>query len=130
MRVTAQRVAVLQVLGQRRHVSADAVAHEVRARAGAASTQGIYNVMNDFVDAGMVQRIDVGGGPALYELADEGRHHHLVCRDCGRVVDLACDHGADACLTPPEQFGFTDIEAEIVFWGTCRECRQTSTSKQ
>ena len=130
LRVTAQRVAVLQVLGARRHVSADAVAHEVRLRAGAASTQGIYNVMNDFVHAGLVQRIDVGGGPALYELADEGRHHHLICRECGQVVDLACDHGADSCLAPPDRHGFTDLEAEIVFWGMCPECQKTSTSKK
>ncbi|MEZ5185046.1 MAG: Fur family transcriptional regulator [Candidatus Nanopelagicales bacterium] len=129
LRVTAQRLAVLQVLSEARHVSADYVATAVRTRAGAASTQGIYNVVNDLVGAGLVQRIDIGGGPALYELAAEGPHHHLMCRKCSRVVDLPCDHGIDSCLMPPEQLGFADIEAEIVFWGTCAEC-QKEVNKQ
>jgi Fur family ferric uptake transcriptional regulator len=128
LRVTAQRVAVLQVLAEVRHVSADTVAQAVRARAGAASTQGIYNVVNDLVRVGMVQRIEVGGGPALYELATEGPHHHLMCRGCERVVDLPCDHGIDTCLTPPDPLGFSDIAAEIVFWGTCPECQGSESA--
>jgi Fur family ferric uptake transcriptional regulator len=128
LRVTAQRVAVLQVLADARHVSADTVARAVRSRAGVVSTQGIYNVVNDLVRVGMVQRIDVGGGPALYELATDGPHHHLMCRQCARVVDLPCDHGSDSCLSPPEQLGFSDIEAEIVFWGTCPECQGSESA--
>ncbi len=130
LRVTAQRIAVIEALGQMRHVSADTVARAVRDRAGAVSTQGIYNVVNDLVEAGLVQRIDVGSGPALYELADDGPHHHLICRDCGRIVDLQCDHGVDACIVPPSTYGFADIEAEIVFWGTCEQCSRTHAESQ
>lgn len=128
--MTSPRVAVMQVLAQSKHVSADTVAQAVRVRTGAVSTQGIYNVLTDLVDAGLVQCIEPGRGPALYELASEGTHHHLMCRVCGLVVDLACEHGIDTCLAPPKTHGFSGIEAEIVFWGTCRDCRRELRKKK
>ncbi len=123
LRVTAPRIAVLEVLAERRHVSAETVASAARDRAGAVSTQGIYNVLTDLTAAGLVHRIEPAGSPALYELSAEGIHHHLICRDCGLVMDLACEHGTANCLMPPKTYGFTGLEAEIVFWGTCPECQ-------
>ncbi len=123
LRVTAPRVAVLQVLGERSHLSADTVATAARDRAGAVSTQGIYNVLTDLVAAGLVHRIDPAGSPALYELSELGTHHHLICRTCGLVLDLACEHGTASCLAPPQTHGFSGLEAEIVFWGTCPACQ-------
>jgi Fur family transcriptional regulator, stress-responsive regulator len=123
LRVTAPRIAVLQVLAGHSHVSADTVATAARDRAGAVSTQGIYNVLTDLVAAGLVHRIEPAGSPALYELSEQGLHHHLICRECARVMDLACEHGTADCLMPPQTHGFTGLEAEIVFWGTCPECQ-------
>ena len=123
LRVTAPRVAVLEVLAEQRHVSAQMVAAAARDRAGAVSTQGIYNVLTDLTAAGLVHRIEPAGSPALYELSEEGIHHHLICRDCGLVMDLACEHGTADCLLPPQTHGFSGLEAEIVFWGTCPECQ-------
>lgn len=123
LRVTAPRVAVLEVLAEQRHVSAETVAIAAREHAGAVSTQGIYNVLTDLTAAGLVHRIEPAGSPALYELSAEGIHHHLICRDCGLVMDLACEHGTADCLLPPQTHGFSGLEAEIVFWGTCPECQ-------
>ena len=69
LRVTAPRVAVLQVLADHSHVPADMVASAARGRVGAVSTQGIYNVLTDLVAAGLVHRIEPAGSPALYELS-------------------------------------------------------------
>ena len=123
LRVTAPRVAVLEVLAAQRHVSAETVAMAAREHAGAVSTQGIYNVLTDLTAAGLVHRIDPAGSPALYELSEQGIHHHLICRGCGLVMDLACEHGTADCLLPPQTHGFSGLEAEIVFWGTCPECQ-------
>ena len=126
LRVTAPRVAVLDVLDHGSHLPADAVVEAVRTRAGTASTQGVYNVLADLVAAGLVHRIEPAGSPALYELAREHAHHHLICRECAVVLDVDCDHEARECLVPPRLNGFTDIEAEIVFWGTCPACQTAS----
>lgn len=126
MRVTAPRVAVLEVLDHGSHLPADAVVEGVRSRAGSASTQGVYNVLADLVAAGLVHRIEPAGSPALYELSKEHTHHHLICRGCAAVLDVDCDHEVRECLVPPRLHGFTDIEAEIVFWGTCPACQSTA----
>jgi Fur family ferric uptake transcriptional regulator len=126
LRVTSPRVAVLQVLGAAGHLSADAVATAVRARLGAVSTQGVYTVLSDLVSVGLVHRIEPAGSPALYEIQHEGTHHHLICRSCASVVDLPCEHDLDSCLLPPDSHGYADLEAEIVFWGTCPLCRSAT----
>lgn len=126
LRVTSTRLAVLRSLDHGSHLAADAIVDSVREQAGTVSTQGVYNVLADLLSAGLIERIEPAGSPALYELAREHPHHHLVCRECHTVVDLECDHESQDCLSPPDELGFSDIEAEILFWGTCATCR-TST---
>lgn len=124
LRVTGPRVAVLSSLQAGSHLSTEEVLGAVRDRTGTASLQGVYNVLADLVAAGLVHRIEPAGHPALYELARIENHHHLICRSCGVVLDVTCDHDREECLVPPRLHGFTGIEAEIVFWGTCPECHR------
>jgi Fe2+ or Zn2+ uptake regulation protein len=46
----------------------------------------------------------------------------LICRDCGVVVDVERLVDSPPCLVLPEDRGFVVDEAEITFWGRCREC--------
>ncbi len=126
LRVTGPRLAVLDLLDHGSHLSADAIAVAVRERTGAVSTQGVYNVLTDLLDVGLLHRIEPAGSPALYELSRPEKHHHLICRGCSNVIDIGCNHGLDECITPPHLHGFADIEAEIVFWGTCPECQSAA----
>ena len=123
LRVTSPRVAVLEVLDEGGHLSAETVVAAVRSRVGAVSTQGVYNVLADLVGAGLVHRIEPAGGPALFETGQEYPHHLLICRHCGVVLDAVCDHDSRECLLPPQLEGFSDIKAEIVFWGNCPTCQ-------
>ena len=49
-------------------------------------------------------------------------HHHLICRTCGRMVDVDCAVGDTPCLTAADDLGFEIDEAEVVYWGRCPEC--------
>ena len=66
--------------------------------------------------------ISCAGSVARYESRTDDNHHHLVCRSCGRIVDIDCTIGAAPCLTPAEDHGFVIDEAEVVFWGLCPSC--------
>ncbi|CAJ61812.1 MULTISPECIES: Fur family transcriptional regulator [Frankia] len=123
LRVTGPRLAVLDVLAEHPHATADAVAERVRARLGTVSKQAIYDVLTVFVTAGLVRRIEPAGSPARFETRTADNHHHLVCRVCGRVADVDCVTGARPCLEPADDAGFVIEEAEVVFWGVCRDCR-------
>ncbi|BBZ63973.1 Fur family transcriptional regulator [Mycolicibacterium monacense] len=124
LRVTAPRLAVLSALEQAPHSTADDVAKQVREALGKVSTQAIYDVLRACVSAGLVRRIEPAGSSARYETRIGDNHHHLVCRRCGRVADVDCIVGAAPCLGhAPLEDGFTVDEAEVVFWGTCADCR-------
>ena len=62
------------------------------------------------------------GSPARYETRVGDNHHHVICRNCGRMADVDCAVGSAPCLTPVDAAGFQIDEAEVVYWGRCPDC--------
>jgi Fur family ferric uptake transcriptional regulator len=122
LRVTKPRQAVLCVLAEHPHSDAATVVAATRRLCPHVSVQGIYNVLDALVNAGLARRLQPAGAPALYELRVGDNHHHLVCRGCGAVVDTDCVVGSPPCLKPA-QTEFAVDEAEVLFWGLCPRCR-------
>ena len=122
IQVTAQRLAVLRAVSAQPHISADAVAEAVRTEIGAISLQSVYDALGLLVSEGLVRRIQPAGSPARYEDRVGDNHHHLICRVCGRVVDIDCAVGSAPCLTASDDRGFEIDEAEVAYWGRCPEC--------
>lgn len=115
LRVTAPRIAVLECLGEHPHSSADALRQPVNDQLGAVSTQAIYDVLNALTEAGLTRRIEPAGHPALFETRTDDNHHHLVCRECGRVEDVDCAAGKRPCLDAADDRGFQIDEAEVIY---------------
>ena len=122
VQVTAQRLAVLRAVARRPHSTADTIAEEVRGDIGAISRQAVYDTLGMLTQKGLIRRIQPAGSPALYEDRVDDNHHHLICRTCGKAVDVACAVGEAPCLTPVDDAGFEVNEAEVIYWGTCPEC--------
>lgn len=121
LRVTSQRLAVLRAVARRPHSTAETVAEHVRAEIGAISRQAVYDALGALTDKGLLRRIEPAGSPALYDPRLDD-HHHLVCRTCGRTVDVDCA-GETHCqrAVDPE---FRVDRTEVTFWGTCAACRE------
>lgn len=126
LRVTAPRLAVLNAVTAQPHSDADTVAAQVRQQLGSVSTQAVYDVLKACVSAGLLRRIEPAGSPARFERRIGDNHHHLVCRSCGKVVDIDCVVGQAPCLEPSDSRGFEIDEAEVMFWGRCADCLPTS----
>ena len=122
IQVTAQRLAVLRAVAGQPHITADAVAEGVRAEIGAISLQSVYDALGVLVAAGLVRRIQPPGSPARFEDRVGDNHHHLICRVCGRVVDVECAVGPAPCLTAVDDMGYEIDEAEVAYWGRCPDC--------
>lgn len=120
--VTAQRIAVLGAITQWPHATADRLHEVVRDAIGAISRQAVYDALGMLVRRGLVRRIQPAGSPALYEDRIGDNHHHLICRSCGRTVDIDCAIGAAPCLSASDPHGFRIDEAEVIYWGTCPAC--------
>ncbi len=126
LQITAQRLAVLRAVCGQPHCTADVVAEIVRAEIGAISRQAVYDSLSALVDKGLVRRIQPSGSSARYECRVGDNHHHLVCRNCGQVVDIDCAVGYTPCLTAAEDFGYEIEEAEVIYWGICPGCREAA----
>lgn len=125
LQVTAQRLAVLRVVTEHPHSTANEVDEAVRAEIGTVSRQAVYDVLGVLTDKGLVRRIQPAGSPARYEDRVGDNHHHLICRICGQVVDVDCAVGETPCLTAAEDAGYEVDEAEVIYWGRCPTCSRT-----
>lgn len=130
LRVTTQRRAVLGALQGAAHATAAEVASRIADLPvegfSEVSRQGLYNVLDDLTRVGLVRRIEPAGSATRYELRAGDNHHHLVCRSCGRISDVACAVGQAPCLDRPISKGFVIDEAEITWWGECMHCTTAS----
>lgn len=124
LQITAQRLAVLRGVSARPHGTADDVAEVVRAEIGTISRQAVYDALGVLSDKGLIRRIQPAGSSARYEDRVGDNHHHLICRTCGRTVDVDCAVGHAPCLNAADDSGFEIEEAEVVYWGRCPDCRE------
>ena len=109
-------------MSDRPHGTADDIYTLVRAEIGAISRQAVYDALAVLTDKGLLRRIQPAGSPARYENRVGDNHHHLICRTCGRMVDVDCAVGDTPCLTAADDSGYEIDEAEVVYWGRCPDC--------
>ncbi len=122
VQVTAQRIAVLRAVTERPHGTAEDIELIVRGEIGAISRQAVYDALGTLTVQGLLRRIQSAGSPARYEDRVGDNHHHLICRTCGRMVDVDCAVGEVPCLTASDDSGYEIDEAEVIYWGRCPTC--------
>lgn len=123
LRVTSPRLAVLAAVDEHPHSDAEALHTRLADAHPKLSVQSVHNVLRDLTRSALVRRIEPADSPALYESRVGDNHHHIVCRGCGAVRDVACAVGHAPCLEPSDTGGFDIDLAEVVFWGVCPGCR-------
>ncbi len=125
LRVTRQRVAVLELLDASPHSSAErifAAATPQRAELGSLTLQAVYGILDDLGRTGLVRRFDAPRTAARFETRIGDNHHHAVCDECGRIEDIDCAVGEAPCLVPASPSGFAVHTAEVVYRGVCADC--------
>lgn len=126
LRVTKQRLAVLNALDEQSHSTADEVLYTVRASLPEITVQSVYTVLKSLNDVSLVRKLDLPDSPSRYETRAADNHHHAVCTRCGHIEDIACTVGDAPCLTPSETNGMTILSADVVFRGICQDCRNAA----
>ncbi len=126
--LTSVRLAVLQALEAHPHSDANRIFESVQSKISSASRQAIYNNLNALVEHGIIREIKPKGQASLYETRINDNHHHIICRNCNLVMDTDCRAHAP-CLKPVHDHGFAIDEAEIIFWGTCPDCKTNTRFK-
>lgn len=122
LRVTRQRLAVLDAVAHNPHHPAEAIHTVVTEKLPEITVQSVYTVLHDLTAHELLRRFDPPGSPACYETRTQDNHHHAICVECGHIEDVECVHGEAPCLQPPEGLGMTVEVADVVFRGLCDNC--------
>lgn len=124
-RLTQSRQAILETLVKTGgHLSADELSDKVRASYPSVGRMTVYRTLDLLLELGLVRPIYQGTGAAHFVLMPDGHHHHLVCSDCGIVVEFEnCTIGVmEEELS--ERYGFELTGHLVEFFGRCGDCRE------
>lgn len=133
-RMTAPRQAIIDVLSKSPgHPSAEDMYFEVHRIYPGVGLTTVYRTLELLVQMGIAFKFDFGDGRARYELVEGpkgiGHHHHLVCNNCGRIIDytdfiedeVELLKRVEAGLS--EKFKFKITNHLIQFYGICDKCQ-------
>jgi Fur family peroxide stress response transcriptional regulator len=126
--LTVQRRIVLEALaGRTDHPTADQLLVDVRRRLPDVSRTTVYRVLETLVRLGLAVKTCTPGSAGRFDPCTE-RHHHLVCLQCERVIDLH-EPSLDALrVSALRTGGFQISDYSVHFRGTCQECRRRSAA--
>lgn len=99
----------------------------LRERGESVGLATVYRGLQALVDSREVDMVKADGNEASYRLCSQSHHHHLVCRRCGRTVEVngpAVERWADRVA---EEHGYRDVDHTLELFGLCGNC-QASTA--
>ncbi|GLY04384.1 MULTISPECIES: transcriptional repressor [Actinoplanes] len=85
----------------------------------------VYRTLQLLVDAGEADSTRLPGGEQLFRLCSRTHHHHLICRQCGKTVEVAGPAVEKWADEVAHEHGFTDVGHTIEIFGRCAECSKT-----
>ena len=122
LRVTPQRQVIFRLLyGDDAHPTVESLYERAQAQMPTMSLKTVYQTVHDLEVLGEVDVLDLGTGSRRVDPNVEHKHHHLVCRSCGRVRDLPVNFDG---LRVPGRYrrDFTVDVVQVIFRGRCGDC--------
>ena len=123
-RMTRQRTLILaQFAVAGRHLTADMVYDNVRARMPNISLGTVYRNLDLLSSTGQIKKLDLGGAQSWYD-GGMHRHYHVRCVRCGRLSDVSAAPFDDLDASANRCSDYVIISHELEFQGTCPDCRR------
>ncbi|ONM48731.1 Fur family transcriptional regulator [Nocardia donostiensis] len=123
IRSTRQRSAIAALLEDiDKFRSAQELHDELRRRGEGIGLTTVYRTLQSLADAGMVDVLRTDTGESVYRQCSTGHHHHLVCRHCGRTVEVAGPTVEAWAENTAGAHGFTEVSHTLEIFGTCGPC--------
>ena len=123
-RLTPQRMLVLSAIANSDdHISAEEIYAQVVTKYPHVNISTVYRNLELLKRLGLVTETDLGGGRVRYHPVDKGHHHHLVCQECGKIIDLD-----ESLLTSLKnrllrEYKFNADLRHLAIFGRCEDCK-------
>ena len=122
-RRTRQRAAVDEILaGRHEFRTAQEIHDDLRHRGDRVGLTTVYRTLQAMTEAGELDAIRTSEGETAYRRCSTGHHHHLVCRSCGRTVEVSGPAVESWASAVAQQHGFRDVSHDLEIFGTCDRC--------
>lgn len=123
LRPTRQRRAIMAVLDSASDFRSAQEIHDQLKRSGdSVGLSTVYRCLQSLADAGHVDVLRTENGEAVYRRCSATHHHHLVCRTCGRTVEIEGPAVETWTRSVAADFGYTDVSHTLEIFGTCPTC--------
>jgi Fur family ferric uptake transcriptional regulator len=128
LRQTSQRDEILEVIfATDEHFTPDELFDRLRAAGSKASRATVYRTLSLLVEADLIHEIELGDGQTTYDpnFIDHPNHNHLICVDCGKVVEFEDSHLdlLNDCLT--RRLGFRPVRQSLRIEAACERLRNS-----
>lgn len=87
----------------------------------------VYRTLGAMAAAAELDVIRTPDGQAAYRTCSPGHHHHLICRSCGRTVEVTLPPLEGLIRSLAAEHGFAEMDHELEFFGVCGSCAQSSS---
>lgn len=122
-RRTRQRAAVGAVLSATEEFrTAQQIHDSLRAQGDSVGLTTVYRTLQSMVDIGELDALRTNEGETAYRRCSDGHHHHLVCRSCGRTVEVSGPAVERWATAVASDNGFREVSHDLEIVGTCSSC--------
>jgi Fur family transcriptional regulator, ferric uptake regulator len=128
-RSTRQRAALAALLAELTEFRSAQEIHDLLQRRGeTVGLSTVYRNLQAMADTGQLDVLHLGSGEAMYRQCSTRHHHHLVCRVCGRTVEIEEPTIEAWARRTAEKNGFVDACHQLEIVGLCADCADAATS--
>ena len=126
LKITLPRLKVLEILevSEQRHMSAEDVYKALLLMGEDIGLATVYRVLTQFEDAGLVSRLSIDGGHAVFELEDGVHHDHLLCVSCNQIEEFVDEVIEQRQRAIAEENDFKMTEHSLYIYGICKQCQE------
>lgn len=123
-RITPQREMIVEAIAHSgHHINAEEVFAQVQERTHSVNIATVYRTLELLVEQGLASRIDLGEERVMYATYQHGPHIHLVCRQCGQVIDAKQDMLSVLNNQLQSEYQFAADLQHISVVGLCSDCQ-------
>lgn len=131
LKVTTQRVAILEVLNNRpgKHLTAEEIYDYVKKKYPEIGIATVYRTIQVLSELNLIDKLNLDDGYVRYEINKNGKessshhHHHLICLECGNIYAFQDDLLEALEKRIEDTMGFEVADHEVKLYGHCKKCR-------